>query len=504
MIWPFKKRAAAPPEPPARPHWSAGPYTTHGPRGTGAATFANALSNMRLAQPPSSAGGQGLDNCERAMDLYGGGPDLPDAMLGWFSRTAFLGYQTCAMLGQHWLIDKACAMPARDAIRHGFDMTFTGVDEEAASELEEEVERLNKHFGLHSHMSEFVRMGRVFGVRLALFSVESRLAGYYENPFNPDSVKPGQYRGIVQIDPYWVVPEMSTANASDPASANFYEPEFYRINGQRYHRSHFAIFIPSPVADVLKPQYQYGGVSVPQRIVERVYAAERTANEAPQLAMSKRLDVLKTAAADVMANGEDFIRSLQEFAYYRDNFGTKVVDTDDTYERFDTALTDLDVTIMTQYQLVAAAANVPATKLLGTTPKGFNSSGEYEESSYHEELETVQKNDLTPLVERHIELLRRSELQEKFTLDPTTFAVTIHWNPVDSPTAKEYAEIGLIKAQADVALAQTGAIDAWDVRERLRADKRSGYADLAAVDEELFNGEAEDPATSESEAPEVG
>ena len=56
---------------------------------------------------------------------------------------------------------------------------------------------------------------------------------------------------------------------------------------------------------------------------------------------------------------------------------------------------------MSQYQLVAAAANVPATKLLGTTPKGFNATGEYEEASYHEELESIQANDLSRLLARH-------------------------------------------------------------------------------------------------------
>ena len=30
---------------------------------------------------------------------------------------------------------------------------------------------------------------------------------------------------------------------------------------------------------------------------------------------------------------------------------------------------------MTQYQLAASVANVPATKLLGTQPKGFNATG---------------------------------------------------------------------------------------------------------------------------------
>ena len=61
-----------------------------------------------------------------------------------------------------------------------------------------------------------------------------------------------------------------------------------------------------------------------------------------------------------------------EWAGLRDNYGVKVIDKDaEDLTQFDTGLADLDVTIMTQYQLVAAIAGVPATKLLGTTPKGF-------------------------------------------------------------------------------------------------------------------------------------
>ena len=72
---------------------------------------------------------------------------------------------------------------------------------------------------------------------------------------------------------------------------------------------------------------------------------------------------------------------------------------------------------MTQYQLVAAAAGVPATKLLGTSPKGFNATGEFEESSYGEELESIQQHDLSPLVNRHHLLLIRSHVTKKFKIN---------------------------------------------------------------------------------------
>lgn len=43
-----------------------------------------------------------------------------EAQLGFYAAgSIFIGYQACAMLATNWLIDKACNMPARDAVRNG-------------------------------------------------------------------------------------------------------------------------------------------------------------------------------------------------------------------------------------------------------------------------------------------------------------------------------------------------------------------------------------------------
>jgi hypothetical protein len=151
----------------------------------------------------------------------------------------------------------------------------------------------------------------------------------------------------------------------------------------------------------------------------------------------------------------------------------KVVGLDDKIEQFDTSLAEVDSTIMTQYQLVAAASNVPATKLLGTTPKGFNATGEYEESSYHEYLESIQENELQELLEGHYLRMVRSCMVPEFSMKP--FELEVAWKPVDSPTAEELSDLNLKKAQTDSALVAAGAIDGFDVRQRLINDPDSGY-----------------------------
>lgn len=393
------------------------------------------------------------------------------AIANWYASQSFIGYQMCALLSQNWLINKACSVPARDATRNGYDIIATD-GTEIPDETIKVLQKYDKKYRLRWNCEQFVRMGRVFGIRLALFDIESDDPEFYEKPFNLDGVKQGSYKGIIQVDPYWCVPLMVGEELSNPASRHFYEPTYWQINGKKYHRSHLIIFRNSEVPDLIKPMYLYGGLPVPQLIMERVYGAERTASESLSLVMSKRTTVWLTNMAQFMADADHNSEKLKTWINYRDNHGVKVGDKEgDQFQQFDTALGDLDDVIMTNYQLVAAASNVPATKLLGTTPKGFNSTGEGEAKNYHEELESIQEHDLTELVERHHQLVMKST-------GVPFIETSINWRPVDSPTAQEIAERNKLKADTYSVLAMAGAIDGKDVRFRLATDPDSGFHDM--------------------------
>jgi len=414
---------------------------------------------------------------------------VPTVQLGWYGSQGFIGYQMCALIAQQWLVNKACLVPARDAIRKGYEVNVPEIEGVNPVEVLAMIERADKKFRLRKNMIEFVKMGRVFGIRVAMFKVESTDPEYYVKPFNPDGIRPNSYRGIVQIDPYWLAPELSTSGAMDPTSVEFYEPTYWIVNGQRVHRSHLVIMKGPEVPDILKPSYLYGGMSVPQLIFERVYAAERCANESPQLLLTKRSTIFYTDSAKALSNLAKFSEKLMTWAGLRDNYGVQVADKDaDKIEQHDTGLADLDATIMTQYQLVAAACNIPATKLLGTTPKGFNSTGEYEEANYHEELEAIQTEDLLPLMERHHMCVIRSEVLPRLAGTVRPFAVDVVFHPLDSLTAEEQAAVNKTKAETDAILVGTGAIDGSDVRIKWSKDKTGGYDGIEVaepLDEDL-------------------
>ncbi len=412
--------------------------------------------------------------------LATGGNSISDVFVNWYASQGFIGYQLCGILAQNWLINKACTVPAEDAVRKGFSIVSED-GEELDPEAAKLLKRYDKKFGINAHLIEFIRKGRIFGVRIAMFKVESTDPEYYTKPFNIDGVTPGSYKGIVQIDPYWVAPLLDQAAASDPSSKSFYEPTYWMINGTQVHRTHLIIYRYADPVDILKPSYIYGGIPLTQMIMERVYAAERTANEAPQLVQTKRTNVWLTDMEKVMADPAKSLARIQQWADCRDNYGVKLGDKEgDEFEQFDTALSDLDAVIMTQYQIVAAIANMPSTKLLGTSPKGFGASGEYEESSYHESLETIQENSLTPFLERHHALVIQSFVKPKIKdIDVDT---TVVWNPLDTPTAKELADTNYVKMQSDAMAVEIGAIEGQDVRDRLATDNTSGYNEMGLDD----------------------
>ena len=393
---------------------------------------------------------------------------IPQAQADWYMSQSFLGYGMMALIAKNPLVDKACNTPARDAIRRGYNVNCDC--EESIAELISH----DKDFDLQEKMKLFIHQGRVYGGQAALFVVDSNDPDYYENPFNLDGVGEGEYKGISLIDPEQMMPVLTAENVQDPASLSYMKPTYWMVGNRKYHHSHFVFFVPYPVSNKAKPTYNFFGVSVPERIYERVYAAERTANEAPMLTMTKRLGVLRVnnyALADKEIVGEN----LSYFTTFRDNYGVYMMDKEDEFNQLEKNLADLDATIMTQYQLVAALANIPATKLLGTTPKGFNSTGEYEESSYREELESIANNDLSKLLIRHYTILSRS-------LGLVHDDLSITWRPIDSPTAIEQSQIEVNESAELMNYANSGAIDGYDIREILRNKKGSKYEALSDED----------------------
>jgi hypothetical protein len=184
------------------------------------------------------------------------------------------------------------------------------------------------------------------------------------------------------------------------------KPTYFQMpNGVKVHHSWCIFNTNGDVPDILKPTYRWGGYPIPQLIYKRAYAAEKTANEAPMLAQSKRLLITDINPKNYFVNQRETEEQLKVLCNFRDNFGVMTKRPGESVQQIDTSLTDLDEVIMTQFQLTAAAAGVTATKLLETQPKGFNSTGDYEDKNYKLTCVSIQKEDYIPILDFHYRLL---------------------------------------------------------------------------------------------------
>ena len=375
-----------------------------------------------------------------------------------FVEQGFIGYQVCAILMQNGMINKVCAKPAKAAIKNGFELA--NMDEGLAKELHSH----DKKYNIVKNLIEYEYFKRGFGVRVAMLRYEG---ADYSKPFNIDAIRKGQYLGISQIDPYWMTP--IDVNASNPSAIDYYKPKKWNVAGEDIHHSHLIITVTKELPDILKPTYNYGGLPLTQEIYKRVYAAERTANEAPMLASSKRTRVMTTDISAMMSDKAAFDKRMRSVSEFSDNYGVMPKGEGEDYQQHDTSLADLDAVIMTQYQLVASIAGIPASELLETTPKGFNATGEGERKSYHATLESIQSDSFEPLLDRHYQALQKHLGKAKVE------EVCILWPELDSPSALESAQIREADMRTATGYQAGGALSADDVRNTLAADKDSGF-----------------------------
>lgn len=414
-----------------------------------------------------------------------------------FAKHGFIGWQLCALLSQHWLIHRACTIPNQDAMAPGWENIFEKETEDKKdTELLTELHKLSEQkYHLSKKCVDFGNNRKIFGIGIAFPIIDGVDP---ELPFNIDAVKPGSYKGIAIIDPYWALPSWTAESMSEPGNIHFYEPEYYSFpfNGgmKRVHRSNLIISTHGEVPDILKPSYYFGGIPLPQMMYERVYAAEKVANEAPLLALTKRLLVADGNIETAWTDPKEAQNRISHLVKLRDNFGVWVKNPGDAMTQIDTSLSDFDQLIMTQYQIVSGICDIPMFKLMGSNFKGLNPTGEGELKNYVQTLQSLQENVFKPLIERHNLLSMKSDLERDEM-------VTCKFKPVDMPTEKELAEVEALKAQTDTAYVNSGILTPEEVRAKVSADQSNSYNSLSEelpADLDLEEGEFNNiPPTNE-------
>lgn len=452
--------------------------------------FSKTVENFQKRTKDGKTVAMDASVCQKFQDYYAPNMELDATLYEYMQRGVFIGYQACAMLMTNWLISKACRLPPEDALAPDFRIVLEQDSDKETQEKGEELKELrylaDKKYNIIPQTLKYLVNNRTFGVAYALPIVDGI---DYSAPFNIDGVKSGSYKGMRIIDPIWLIPEFNLSAVSKPDDKGFYEPTYYQMmNGQRIHASHVIKCIYAPVPDILKPSFYFGGVPLTQMIYRRVFSAESLADEATMLAKSKRMLIIDGDLASYIENEAEMQVMLEKVADLRDNKGMFFKNPDDDVKQIDTSLTDLPEVMAGQYQLVASTAQMTYEKLMGTAPKGMNASGEFSYKDYVQTLQGIQELQATPLIERHCLLSLKSDFGK-------TYKFNIVFNPIDSPTSKEIAEVSAIRANTLATLQASGAISTDEMRDVIRQDEHLGLnnisdnIDQSEVQEQETNGD---------------
>jgi phage-related protein (TIGR01555 family) len=234
-----------------------------------------------------------------------------------------------------------------------------------------------------------------------------------------------------------------------------------------------------PVPDMLKPAYNFGGMSMLQLMMPYVQRYQRTADSISDLVHAFSLTILATDMSSILAGDNDPNTLLRAglFNKHRDNTGLMLLDKEaEEISQINTPLTGLPELLRQAQEQMAAPSHTPLVKLLGVTPNGLGASAEGEIEVYRDYISAQNEAHIRPVIERISELMQLSLFGE---IDQS-----IRWEfePLKQMDAKELAEIQEIKSRSNTALIDAGIISAEEARQALSDDAHSGYSSIVVSD----------------------
>lgn len=347
-----------------------------------------------------------------------------------------------AMYRCEWLARKVIDIPVADALRPGRNW-------QADNDLIEIIEAQERRHQVWTKVEQALTWGRLYGGAAILV-----LNG--EDPFLPlRQINKGQLRALVAVSRLELTPGQLSR---DPEAPNFREPDYYYLNvGQRdlmqVHWTRVVRFVGAPRPDVSISGDGWGD-SILQVVYDAIHHAALANSGVAELIHEAKVDVIKMRNLEShlsTPNGTALVQNRFALANMLKSINNMLLLGDgDEWDRKQTNFSTLPDIVKTFLQIVAGAADIPATRLLGTSPGGLNSTGDSDIRNYYDGLDGWRKKHIKPQLERIDEILWRDAMGSVPADAWWKFA------PLWQMTEKEAAEVADKKAETTKKYADLG------------------------------------------------
>lgn len=418
---------------------------------------------------------------------------------GWF-----LGYQEYSILSQNGLIQNIIQSYAQDCVREWIEIKSTSKDKSESKQ--NKINMINRRFEelqVRDKIKNAVELTIMYGgckIYPKIRGDDSQIGGNeYLTPFRKEKMTKGDLLYLKVIEPLYATP--IEFNATNPLSEDFYEPSTWSILSTLMHSSRLCHFVYNYVPTLLKPIYWFNGMPLIQLCLDYIMGFETVRQNVVEIAKKYNVNILKTNMTSLLntdqgafMQGADIETRVKIAQKFKDNFSIFLLNNstgeEEEWQQYNMTLSGLDNILSQNAEYVCAVAQIPAIRLFGTSPKGFNSTGENELRIYYDQVRAKQMAIVQPPLQKIFEIVQIDLFGE--IDDDLIFS----FKPLWTESSMEIAQIQAIKKDINTAYVQTGILTSSEVRKNMSEDVNSGYSNLSEDfelnDEEEFLDEEEE------------
>ena len=358
----------------------------------------------------------------------------------------------------NWVCRKTVDAPVQDMLRQGWTWQADEADVEKIVALE-------KAMGVAKKIAWAKRMANLYGGAAILIGDGS------ENPENPLELDRITRNGLQYLTVFTRY-EITSGNITyDMLNPDYGLPENYLLSGEgqtvTVHPSRIVRFTGREPALVGMPLHDTWGDSVLAGVLREIGAyAVGVASTSRMLEEStvnyyRMKGFLEKVSTD---GGTEIIhKALNLLQQSKSAINAVVVDAEDgSMDQFTADFAGLPEVVRMLLQVVAGAADIPLTRLLGTSPTGMNATGESDIRNYYDRLKAEQENEIAPGLNRIGEAVIRS------ALGTMPDGCTLEFNPLWQLSEKEQADVDSTNASTLSTLGSSGHVPDMVMRQVTR------------------------------------
>lgn len=326
------------------------------------------------------------------------------------NRDALLDRIALEDIYRHYWISKAVDIKPWDMTRQWRTFNCSDLSPKEIKAIENEEKRVD----IRQDVRQALVWASLYGGAGIVMHVDGH--GKMDEPLDVSEIRKGQLNRLSVAD-RWELIEQGPIDYN-PLSESYGKAEHYRIatdiSNLAIHNSRIVFFHGRRMPIRIERQLKCWGESDVQRWFTAITNNETLATAIIEGVHQANLDVVSVKGlAQLLASKNGDEKAMQRFLTMdmaKSMLNMSIIDSEDKFTRNAFPFSGLPDIYRAFLDVLAAATDIPITRLLGSSPGGMNATGDSDTRNYYDMIKSMQENNLAPKLNQIDEALIRSAL----------------------------------------------------------------------------------------------